>query len=288
MKKFYVIANESKPHTKKALARIRDYLTLKGAGCLVSGNEDGEEGRRAWGGFRYTDPDTVPEDTDCVITLGGDGTLIQAARDLAGLNIPLLGINLGTLGYLTQGSGKEIPEILDALLNDHFVLERRLMLDGQMKAKNGSVFRDIALNEIVVTRKDSMKVTKLSVSVNGRFFSSYTANGVILSTPTGSTAYNLSAGGPISAPNCRIMILTPICSHTLNMRSILLNADDTVRIEILDGGEGEQTAVFDGDRATDMSPGDVIEISSSAVETTMVKLSEISFLDNLREKMAGI
>ena len=157
-----------------------------------------------------------------------------------------------------------------------------------MKAKNGSVFRDIALNEIVVTRKDSMKVTKLSVSVNGRFFSSYTANGVILSTPTGSTAYNLSAGGPISAPNCRIMILTPICSHTLNMRSILLNADDTVRIEILDGGEGEQTAVFDGDRATDMSPGDVIEISSSAVETTMVKLSEISFLDNLREKMAGI
>ncbi len=287
MKNFYVIANESKPNTGIALARIREYLALKGAGCLSSRNEEGE-GRRDRIGYRYTDPDSVPIGTDCVITLGGDGTLIQAARDLAGLHIPLLGINLGTLGYLTQGSGKEIPEILDALLEDHYILERRLMLDGRMEGKDGRSFRDIALNEIVVTRKDSMKVTKLSVSVNGRFFSSYTANGVILSTPTGSTAYNLSAGGPIAAPNCRIMILTPICSHTLNMRSILLNADDTVRIEILDGDEGEQTAVFDGDSAVDMSPGDLIEISSSAVETIMVKLSKISFLDNLREKMAGI
>lgn len=288
MKNFYVIANESKPNTRKALGRIREYLALKGASCLASGNEDMEEGTRDWKGFRYTDPAAVPENTDCVITLGGDGTLIQAARDLAGLDIPLLGINLGTLGYLTQGSGKEIPEILDALLEDHFTLERRLMLNGRMEGKGGTVFRDIALNEIVVTRKDSMKVTKLSISVNGRFFSSYTANGVILSTPTGSTAYNLSAGGPIAAPNCRVMILTPICSHTLNMRSILLNADDTVCIEILDGGENEQAAVFDGDLAVDMSPGDVIRISSSRVETTMVKLSELLFLDNLREKMAGI
>ena len=133
-----------------------------------------------------------------------------------------------------------------------------------------------------------MKVTELSISVNGRFFSSYTANGVILSTPTGSTAYNLSAGGPISAPNCRIMILTPICSHTLNLRSIVLCGDDTVRIEIVDGEDGEQAAVFDGDTAVDMSRGDVIEISRSTVETTLVKLNDISFMDNLRRKMAGI
>ena len=222
------------------------------------------------------------------ITLGGDGTLIQAARDLAGLNIPILGINLGTLVYLTQGNGQDVQEILEALLSDHYVLERRLMLKGRKEGQDGTDFQDIALNEIVVTRKDSMKVTKLSVSVNGRFFSSYTANGVILSTPTGSTAYNLSAGGPIAAPNCRIMILTSICSHTLNMRSIVLCADDIVRIEILDGGDGEQTAVFDGDTAVDMSKGDVIEISRSAVETIMVKLNDESFLDNVRNKMAGI
>ena len=177
---------------------------------------------------------------------------------------------------------------METLLTDHYTLEKRLMLKGRVESVDGKAFEAIALNEIVVTRKDSMKVAKLSISVNGRFFSSYTANGVILSTPTGSTAYNLSAGGPIAAPNCRIMILTSICSHTLNMRSIVLSADDTVRIEILDGGEGEQVAVFDGDTAVDMSRGDVIEISRSSVETTMVKLNDESFLDNLRNKMAGI
>ena len=288
MKKFYLIANKGKQNTRRALKRIEEYLTLKGASCLVSESEEMEEGRRAGNGFKYTDPAGIPGDTDCVITLGGDGTLIQAARDLAGLNIPMLGINLGTLGYLTQGSDGEIPELLDALLEDRYVLERRLMLEGRMEGRDGTRFRDVALNELVVTRKDSMKVTKLSISVNGRFFSSYTANGVILSTPTGSTAYNLSAGGPISAPNCRIMILTPICSHTLNLRSIVVCGDDTVRIEIVDGEDGEQAAVFDGDTAVDMSRGDVIEISRSAVETTLVKLNDISFMDNLRRKMAGI
>ena len=288
MKKFYIIANEDKQNTKRTLKRIGEYLSLKGASWMVHESREGDEGQRSDQGFKYTDPEKVPEDTDCVITLGGDGTLIQAARDLAGLNIPILGINLGTLGYLTQGNGQDVPEILEALLSGHYVLERRMMLEGRAEGVDGARFRDIALNEIVVTRKDSMKVTKLSISVNGRFFSSYTANGVILSTPTGSTAYNLSAGGPIAAPNCRIMILTPICSHTLNMRSIVLCADDTVRIEIVDGGEGEQAAVFDGDTAVDMSRGDVIEISRSAVETTLVKLNDISFMDNLRRKMAGI
>ena len=288
MKKFYIIANEDKQNTKRTLKRIGEYLSLKGASWIVHESREEEEGRRPDLGFKYTDPKGVPKDTDCVITLGGDGTLIQAARDLAGLNIPILGINLGTLGYLTQGNGQDVPEILEALLSDHYVLERRLMLKGRKEGQDGTDFQDIALNEIVVTRKDSMKVTKLSVSVNGRFFSSYTANGVILSTPTGSTAYNLSAGGPIAAPNCRIMILTSICSHTLNMRSIVLCADDIVRIEILDGGDGEQTAVFDGDTAVAMSKGDVIEISRSAVETIMVKLNDESFLDNVRNKMAGI
>ena len=288
MKIFYIIANEDKQNTSWTVKRMVEYLSLKGASCKVHESREEEEGRRPEAGFKYTDPADVPAGTECVITLGGDGTLIQAARDLAGLDIPILGINLGTLGYLTQGTRQDVPEILETLLTDHYTLEKRLMLKGRMESVDGKAFEAIALNEIVVTRKDSMKVTKLSISVNGRFFSSYTANGVILSTPTGSTAYNLSAGGPIAAPNCRIMILTSICSHTLNMRSIVLSADDTVRIEILDGGEGEQVAVFDGDTAVDMSRGDVIEISRSSVETTMVKLNDESFLDNLRNKMAGI
>ncbi len=288
MKRFYIIANEGKEYTGEILRKMKDYLALKGGSCVIRGGEEWEEGTRPGSGFKYTNPAEVPADTDCVITLGGDGTLIQAARDLAGLNLPLVGINLGTLGYLTQGSIKDVTDVLDSLLNGNYVLERRMMLEGRTMGKDGKTYQGVALNEIVVTRKDSMKVVKVSVSVNGRFFSSYTANGVILSTPTGSTAYNLSAGGPISAPNCRIMILTPICSHTLNMRSILLCADDTVRIEIESDGDGEQTAVFDGDAAVDMSKGDAIEISRSAVETTMVKLNDISFLDNLRNKMAGI
>ena len=239
--------------------------------------------------FQYTDAHRVPLDTECVITLGGDGTLIQAARDLAGRQIPMVGVNLGNLGYLTQiGRQEDVEGLLDALLDGQYQLERRMMLKGSIFRKEILVKEDLALNEVVITRRETLRVLKFRIYVNGEYLSQYRADGMIAATPTGSTAYNLSAGGPIVEPNARMVILTPICPHDLNGRSIVLSAQDVVEIEVLGNDDAGQVAVFDGDQAVYMKVGDRIRIARSDIETILVKLKNISFLDNLRSKLTGI
>lgn len=285
MKHFYLIINSEKQRSKEVAAYISDYLKSHGAVCVCQDRAARGSGQ----GYRYTDARGVPEATQCVITLGGDGTLIQAARDLADCGLPLVGVNLGHLGYLTQiGREEELAPMLDALLRDNYRLEKRMMIQGIVFQGGQAAHEDIALNDIVITRQDALKVLKFRIYVNEDFLNEYTADGVILSTPTGSTAYNLSAGGPIAAPNAEVIILTPICPHTLNSRSIVLSASDRIQIKIVGEDTTVRTAVFDGDTLTTMAAEDWIEIRKSGIYTTLVKLKDISFLDNLRNKMSGI
>lgn len=285
MKHFYIIMNPDKEGTKETARAICDYLTGRGAVCRIGGGERAESRK----GNHYTDAAAVPEETECVITLGGDGTLIQAARDLAGRNIPMLGINRGTLGYLTQVSRtEEIDAALSTLLNNDYKLEERMMLSGCAYRNGKAVYQDIALNEIVITRSEQLKMLRFKVYVNQEFLNEYRADGLIAATPTGSTAYNLSAGGPIIVPDSRMVVLTPICSHALNARSIVLSSDDWIRIEMMGQNGVRQAAVFDGDTAAELYPGDCMEIRRAEIKTVLVKLKNISFLDNLRNKMAGI
>ncbi len=242
MKEFFIIMNPEKQGAKETAQVIRDYLTSHGASCLI-GKGDGRRG----GDYHYTDASMVPPETECIITLGGDGTLIQAARDLAGRNIPMLGINRGTLGYLTQISRtEEIDTALDALLADEYHLEERMMLNGRAYSSTGRLYEDIALNEIVITRNERLKMLHFRVYV------------------------------------------TPICSHALNARSIVMSADARIRIEILGDPGTSQAAVYDGDTAAELHSGDYIEIHRSETKTVLIKLKDVSFLDNLRNKMAGI
>lgn len=284
MNNFFIILNPDKAGAKETAQGIRDYLNSHGAHCLI-----GEGSGRRGGSSHYTDAALVPAETECVITLGGDGTLIQAARDLAGRNIPMLGINRGTLGYLTQISRTEdIDTALSALLHDEYQLEERMMLRGRAFRMGRQIYEDIALNEIVITRNERLKMLNFKVYVNHQFLNEYRADGLIAATPTGSTAYNLSAGGPIIVPDSRMLVLTPICSHALNARSIVMSADDRIRIEILGDAKTSQAAVFDGDTAAELRSGDYIEIQRSNVRTVLLKLKDVSFLENLRNKMAGI
>lgn len=285
MNSFYLIANSRKPKTDERAAYIREYLESRGCACYQKKNTVPKSGAY----YKYTDASGVPPEVQCVITLGGDGTLIQAARDLAERNIPLLGINLGHLGYLTQvGKEEEIATMLDDLIADRFQLEQRMMLDGKACHGGQVCFEDVALNEIVITRKDLLQVLTFNIYVNGEYLNQYKADGMIIATPTGSTAYNLSAGGPIVAPTASITILTPICPHTLNSRSVVLSADDQIRIEIAGEESKGPVAVFDGDTTAELCAGDYIDIGKSKIQTTLVKLKHISFLDNLRNKMAGV
>lgn len=284
MKHFFIIRNPEKRGTKVTAQKMKDFLTARGASCLI-GEGDEKRGR----GFHYTDSAKVPMETECLVTLGGDGTLIQAARDLAGRNIPMLGINKGTLGYLTQISVmEEIEAALSSLLENQYQLEERMMLNGRAYGTQGRVFEDVALNEIVITRNERLKMLPFKVYINGGFLNEYRADGLIVATPTGSTAYNLSAGGPIIVPDSKLMVLTPICSHALNARSIVMSAEDRIRIEVLGDPDTSQAAVYDGDTAAMLRSGDYIEICKSETKTVLIKLRNVSFLENLRNKMAGI
>ncbi|MDO4295689.1 MAG: NAD(+)/NADH kinase [bacterium] len=278
MRQFFLVANLEKENTETMAKQIRAYLKERGAVCTLCPQVRQSDGLA----YKYTDARLVPEGTEAVLVLGGDGTLIQAARDLAVKNLPLLGINMGTLGYLTQGGPEEVWEMLDALLANHFWIEERMLLSGTAKNRT-----EIALNDIVLARGGSLRMLRFQIFVNGEMLSEYKADGMIVATPTGSTAYNLSAGGPIVDPRADLILLTPICAHTLNTRSIVLSAADTVQI-VMQGREQEkQAAIFDGDTEIVLNAGDCIEIKKAESTVQMLKLRRTSFVERLREKMAS-
>ncbi|MCD7735855.1 MAG: NAD(+)/NADH kinase, partial [Lachnospiraceae bacterium] len=186
---FYVISNELKDPGQKTARYIRDCLEKQGKTCYLQENSESA----LPGHYRYTDAGQIPEETECVLVLGGDGTLLQAARDLVDRSLPLLGVNMGTLGYLAEVERKNLPEVLDRLIENRFSIGERMMLSGAAWHQGRVLLRDIALNDIVITRNGRMRVVDFNIYVDGVFLSSYAADGIILSTPTGSTGYNLSA-----------------------------------------------------------------------------------------------
>lgn len=283
MKHFYMVVNSEKENAEKGAGLIDAYLTRQGCECLRW-----EKGALKSGEYKYTDGRRVPKETECVIALGGDGTLIQAARDLAGRDIPIFGVNMGNLGYLTQISEEsEIVPALDALIADRYRLQKRMMMYGRVVSDGKTLASDIALNDIVLTRA-GLYALKFRLYLDGELFNDYSADGMIVATPTGSTAYNLSAGGPIAAPEARMMILTPICPHTLNSRSIVIPSGSRIMLELTGQGDSEPFLSFDGDTAVKLKKGDRIEIEKSEIKTTLVQLKEVPFLENIRKKMRQI
>ncbi|MBQ6321808.1 MAG: NAD(+)/NADH kinase, partial [Lachnospiraceae bacterium] len=189
---FYIITNPDKDPEETATNRIRSYLQEHGRQVYVSGT--GEHDRTQ---YKYTNASSIPDEVECVLVLGGDGTLLQAARDMHERQLPLLGINLGTLGYLAEVEIASVEKALDALMEDSYTVEERMMLDGKIVRQNREIMHDTALNDIVIVRKGPLRIIDFDVYVNDSFLCSLRADGVILSTPTGSTGYSLSAGGPI-------------------------------------------------------------------------------------------
>lgn len=280
MRNFYLIVNKDKPNAEKGADILSEYLKYRGCTCLRSYKR-----KNCYAGKGYTDPSKIPANIDCVIVLGGDGTLIQAARDLADRDFPLLGVNMGYLGYLSQvNSEMNLLPTIDRLILDDYEVQSRMMLHGRVSSGNEVLGEDIALNDIVLTRT-GVTALKFELYVDGEFISEYHADGIIIATPTGSTAYNLSAGGPIALPDSQLILMTPICAHTLNSRSIVLPASSKIMLKIKEDSRAEQAASFDGDTNIVLHPGDVIEIEKSAVETKLIQMQKTSFLDTIRQKL---
>lgn len=282
MKNFFIIANSSKETTAKLRDDIKAYIESKGGVCVVGSTS----GRRVDGG--YTDINEVPSNTEGVIVLGGDGTLLQASQDLRGLNLPILGINVGNLGFLSAVEPSEAYTAIDRLIGEEYIVEERMVLSGKIKAKGQESGEAYALNEIVLLGDRAMQLVDLSVYINGQALHRYFADGVIVATPTGSTGYNLSAGGPIVNPTAKTMILTPVSPHSMHNRSIVFSEEDKVRIVVNEGRDGqnqEVIAAFDGSHRISLCTGDEIEISKSSKITKIIKINEESFLATLQDKL---
>lgn len=288
MERFYIITNKPKDEQLKVTGEIVSYLESHGKKCSVCIRDKVSEDYRRDTEETGREID-VPMDTDCILVLGGDGTLLQAAVDTMDLDIPLLGINLGTLGFMAEVERTNIENALNALINDHFEVEERMMLDGQIFHEGTRIKELHALNDIVLTRRGSLKIVAYDIYVNGKFLNSYHADGIIVSTPTGSTGYNMSAGGPIVEPKAKILLMTPICPHTISARSIVLSPEDLIEIKIRDGRNGEAQEMevnFDGSFTKHLSTGDSIKICRSDRVTKFIRLSKVSFLEVLHKKLS--
>ncbi|MDN0043224.1 NAD(+)/NADH kinase [Mediterraneibacter glycyrrhizinilyticus] len=273
---FYIITNKLKDPDFAITNEIKRYIESKGKVCYIS--EKDSEG--------HIIPGTVPDNAQCGLVLGGDGTLIRAVRDLGTDSLPLLGINLGTLGYLTDVELKDFKPALDRLFEGEPDIEERMMLEGSFRGLR----KDIAMNDIVLAREGKVRIVSFNIYVNGTLLNTYHADGVILSTPTGSTGYNLSAGGPVVEPTARMIVITPICSHALNTSSVVLSADDTIEVEICEGRYGRQEQVslcFDGAEQTTLVTGERVCIKEAAQTARLIKLNRESFMITMRRKMKG-
>lgn len=261
--------------------RIVNYIRERGGSCdyFVSVDGNGKEAQEF---------PVIPRDVEAVLVLGGDGTLIHTARDLVERHIPLIGVNLGQLGYLCELEEQSVDSGVDALMADHYTVEKRMMLGGYMVQGAQETKEKLALNDIVIHRTGSLQIVHLKVYVNEEYLYSFLADGIILATPTGSTGYNMSAGGPIVDPKANLILMTPINSHTLNSRSIVIGPEDEVVIEIgmrRDEKDEQVEVSFDGDNSMKLAVGDRIVVHRAEASTSILRLNKMSFLEILRKKM---
>lgn len=232
------------------------------------------------------DEECLYKDSDFLVTLGGDGTLLGVGRKAAPYKTPLLGINLGNLGFLTAEEKHNGEDAIDAVLNEKYKIENRMMLEASVFAEPKRIEGIQALNDVCITRGFSSKILECNVFVNDEYVDSLRADGLIVCTPTGSTAYNLSAGGPVMKADAYSIAITPICPHTLTSRSIILSSEDVVTVEVCTRANEDFIVSADGQTALTLKRKNLIQIKKSQLETMIIKTSKHSFYEVLRNKLA--
>lgn len=226
-----------------------------------------------------------PGDIDALITLGGDGTLLRGARFIGSSRVPILGVNLGKLGFLTACGHEDFATAFDALCRGAFRVEPRMVLDAESQTAGGAVgVKMRALNDVVVHKGGYARVLRLRVFVDDELIGAFAADGVVLATPTGSTAYSLSAGGPIVVPTFDSLIVTPVAPHTLALRPVMLPPDAVVRLEV-DDAPDEVLVTVDGQVGATLAEGQALTVRRSARPTGLVQFADGTFFSRLRRKL---
>lgn len=278
------VVRRSSPDLPEALERLASVCRERGVELVV----EEQDRELAPPGVDVLDLDAAPP--DLVTALGGDGTLLRAARMVLGRDIPILGVNLGHLGFLTNTAGEELGEGLRGVLDGPVELDRRFTLAAEVHGPGGEVLAGplYALNDVVVHKPGAARVTPVDLTVgNGEErdeIGSFAADGVILATPTGSTAYSLSAGGPIIVPEVDCIVVTPICPHSLAVRPLVVPSDEVITVRPMDPSH-ELAVTMDGQVSETLAPEDVVVVRRSDHDVPLVRLPGHTFFGTMRRKL---
>ena len=284
MKRFVLITNTSKDPEGSLTDQARRVIENNGGICSCCFRKD----KNADGTYDPLNPALIPADTDLVISLGGDGSFLHTAKDLIDLQLPVMGINLGTLGYLTEMDLDGFQEEFIHIIRDEYHIEERMLLQGQIIRDDKIVMCDIAINDIVLNRLGTMNIINFDIMVNSGFLNTCHADGYIICSPTGSTGYNLSAGGPVAHPVSNVIIATPISEHSLNSRSVVFSSEAVIDVVIRKKPEDTRQVIglsFDGDREIILQDGDIVRVTSSEKKLYNLRLDKMSFVEHLGRKM---
>jgi NAD+ kinase len=275
-----IVANSGKVNSRDVVRKAAKLIARSGRDVLTDAATAKLVGLTA---PTFPDAASLTREVDLVLVFGGDGTMLRVARETAGSRTPLLGINVGALGFLTDVPSWDLPHALRQVWNGDFRLESRALIEASVDCR-GQGSRTIALNEFVISRHMVSRLIELEASVDGEILTRYRGDGLIISSPTGSTAYSLAAGGAVVYPTAEVFTLTPICPHTLSNRSVIVNLSSTIRVKII---SQKPEAVFSGDGQDDrrLNAGDRVTIRRSRHSVRLIHLTGTSFFETLRHKL---
>jgi NAD+ kinase len=280
MERVGLVVNLRKARGRRFIQMLVEWFKQRGVDVILPQTSESEE-------LLYECPVIeFLEDVDVIITLGGDGTLLGVARQVADKGIPILGVNLGQLGFLTDLEVPDLFSSLEKLLSGDYQVEPRMMLSAEVQQKGSSNASFIALNDVVISKGPISRIIRMETYIGNDFLATYRADGIIISSPTGSTAYSLSAGGPIVAPDLEVMIVTPICPHTLYDRPFILPDNQEVKI-VLRSNSPEVMLTIDGQIGYPLQKNDCVCIHRANVYTNLIKIKKRSFAEVLRLKLRG-
>lgn len=279
MKRVAIYAKKNHPHASTFAAKVLAWLRVRGLEVLLEENLANSLAIAR----DYADVD-IPERADLVIMLGGDGTLISVARHLGIWEKPILAVNLGSLGFLTEITEDETFAALERVLVGEYKLSRRMKLDCVVLRAGHQLAQYSVLNDVVINKGALARIIDMEATVNGHYLTTFKADGLIVATPTGSTGYNLAAGGPIIDPHVDSLSITPICPHTLTNRPLVVPGDAVIRIHVtFDDQRVHLTA--DGQVGMQLQVGDVVELKKSAIHTLLIKSPSKDYFEVLRAKL---
>jgi len=276
-----IFLNMDKPDSQALGKKCIEYLLSQGIKIALLEDQI----QYAHDAVHYYEKSVFFERPDCILVLGGDGTLLTVARKCCFYGVPLFGINLGKLGFLTEGEASNYKEILKSFTQGDYYIEERMMLSCTIKKKNRISHEYVALNDVLV-KSHGFRMMDIRAYASGSNIDTIRADGLVISTPTGSTGYSLAAGGPVVAPGTDVLILNPICPHRLHDRTYILPGDEVVTLEF---GEREKEImiIMDGQTVADIKPEDAVRVEKSKYSTRLIRLNEMSYFDRLRLKLTN-